>query len=84
MTHAELVDLVRRIMAGEGDTEEEGDALVELFEANVPRPGASDLIFWPEHAIGEPRELTPEEVVDTALSYKPIPLGPASPPVDQS
>jgi hypothetical protein len=32
------------------------------------------LIFWPEHAIGEQRELSAEEVVDLALSYKPIAL----------
>ena len=61
-------------MAAEGETEEEADVLVARFEANVPRPGASDLIFWPEHAIGERRELTPEQVVDIALSYKPIHL----------
>jgi hypothetical protein len=79
VTRYELIDLVRRIIAAEGETEEEDDALMALFEANVPRPNASDLIYWPEHAIGERRELTPEEVVDIALSYKPIQLGPASP-----
>jgi hypothetical protein len=42
----------------------------------VPRPDASDLIFWPEHATGERRELTAEEVVDLALSYEGIALGP--------
>jgi len=84
MTRDELIDLVRRIMAAEGDTKEEADALIELFEAHVPRPGASDLIFWPEHATGERRELTPEEVVDIALEYKPTSLGPASPPIDSS
>lgn len=82
MSRDELIDLVRRIMAAEGETEEEADALVELFEANVPHPRASNLIFWPEHEIGERRELTPEEVVDLALSYEPIPLGPASPSLD--
>jgi hypothetical protein len=69
-------------MAAEGETEEEADALIARFEANVPRPDASDLIFWPEHAIGERRELTPEEVVDMALRYKPVPLGPTSPSAD--
>jgi hypothetical protein len=78
----ELITLVQRIMAGEAKTEEEDDRLVELFEANVPRPGASDLIFWPEHALGERRQLTAEEVVDLALSYKRIPMGPASTPAE--
>ena len=82
MTRDELIDLVRRIMAAEGETEEGADALIARFEANVPRPDASDLSFWPEHAIGERRELTPEEVVDIALSHKPIQLGPASPSED--
>jgi hypothetical protein len=59
-------------------TEDEHDALIELFEANVPRPGATDLIYRPEHAIGEDRELSAEEVVDIALAYEPIGLGPAS------
>jgi Colicin immunity protein / pyocin immunity protein len=77
LSRAELIDLVRRIMNAEGETEEEADAMVRLFEANVPRPGAADLIFWPEHALGDQyagRELTPEEVVDIALSYRPIAL----------
>jgi hypothetical protein len=78
----DLISLVRRIMAGEANTEAEDDRLVELFEANVPRPGASDLIFWPEHANGQRRELTAEEIVDLALSYKPTPLGPASSPAE--
>jgi len=61
-------------MVGDAPTEEEHDRLIELFERNVPRPGASDLIFWPERVVGEQRELSAEEVVDIALSYKPIAL----------
>lgn len=74
MNRHELIALVERILAGDAPTEEEHDRLIELFEKNVPRPGASDLIFWPEHAIGESRDLTAEEVVDIALSYRPIAL----------
>ena len=76
MTREELVELVRRIMAADAASEEEDDALLALFEASVPHPRASNLIFWPEHELGEKRELTPEEVVDLALAYKPIELGP--------
>ncbi|HYZ75916.1 MAG TPA: bacteriocin immunity protein [Gaiellaceae bacterium] len=64
----ELVDLVRRIMRGEGETQEEADRLVGLFADNVPHPRASDLIFYPEEEFGH--EPTPEEVVDRALSYR--------------
>ena len=66
----ELIRLVRRIMAGEGDTEEEADALIDLFEASVPHPEAGDLIFY--------RDLTAEQVVDEALAYEAVRLPPAS------
>jgi Colicin immunity protein / pyocin immunity protein len=72
MTRDELVALVRRIMAGEGGSQEEADRLVDLFADNVPHPEAEDLIFYPEPHFG--REPTAEEVVDRALSYKPIQL----------
>ncbi len=69
-TRPELVELVRRIMDGEGSTEVEADALIDLFQASVPHPAASDLIFYPPGG----RSLTPEEVVDAALDYRPIAL----------
>ncbi|MFD0713195.1 hypothetical protein [Paenibacillus sp. GCM10027626] len=49
-------------------TEEEIDRMIELLEQSVPHPEVSDLIFWNEI------ELTPEQVVEKALSYKPIQL----------
>jgi hypothetical protein len=72
MERVELVRLVRRIMAGEGETEGEADALIDVFEANVPHRHAADLIFHP------PREMTAEEIVDEALAYEPTRLPPAS------
>ena len=74
MSRAELIALVERIMAVEVGSEAEHDRLIERFEKNVPRPDASDLIFWPEHATSDARELSAEEVVDLALSYRPIEL----------
>jgi hypothetical protein len=77
MSREELIELVERIMRAEGETEEQADQLIDLFEANVPRPEASDLIFHPEQALGDAypgRELTAAEVVDFALSYRPIAL----------
>lgn len=77
LSRDELIDLVERIMRAEGDTEEEADRLVELFAASVPHPCASDLIFWPKLELGDDypgRELAAAEVVDLALSYRPIAL----------
>jgi uncharacterized protein YukJ len=65
MTREELIDLVKKIMAVQG-TEEEIHQMVELFMKNVPDPSASDYIFH--------RNWTPEQIVDKALSYKPIQL----------
>jgi hypothetical protein len=67
ITRAELVEIVRRILAAD----EHADYYVLLLEANVPHPRVADLIFWP------PPELVdapPERIVDAALSYRPIAL----------
>jgi hypothetical protein len=64
---AELIDLVSRIVAGEG-TEQQIDAWLDEFQSRVPHPAATDLIY--HHAT----ELSPDEVVDLALAYRPVPL----------
>ncbi len=66
MSKEELIKLVEKIKNCEG-TEEELDGMIELLENNVPHPEVSDLIFWGE-------EKTPQEIVELALSYKPIML----------
>ncbi len=66
MTREELINLVKEIMNVKGKTEEELVKLLEKFKKNVPHPAPSDLIYWDD--------LTPEEVVDKALNYKPIQL----------
>jgi hypothetical protein len=63
MNKDELIELVKKIKLVEG-TEEEVDEMIKLFLKNVPDPNAANLIFW--------QELTPEEVVDKALSYRPF------------
>ena len=63
----ELIALVRRIMNVEG-SEEEIDGWMEELRASVPHPRVSDLIF---HDV---RGLSPAEIVDEALGYRPIPL----------
>ncbi|OME13790.1 bacteriocin immunity protein [Paenibacillus odorifer] len=63
----DLIELVRKIMDAEG-IEEEIDAMIEILKQNVSHPQVSDLIF------GNEDEWTPEQIVEQALSYKPIPL----------
>lgn len=65
MSKSDLVKLVKRIMECEG-SENEQDDLIELLEKNVEDPEISDYIFWPD------KEMTPEEIVDKALTYRPI------------
>ena len=65
MTRDEMISLVKTIMNARG-SENDIDGAIELLERNVPHPNVSDLIFY--------NDLTPEEIVDRALSYKPIQL----------
>ena len=67
LSRAELIAVVERIIAVDG-TEAELDEMVSLLQANVPHPAVSDLIFWPEGN----KQVSAEEVVDAALSYKPL------------
>lgn len=70
MKKKELIELVKKIRAGKFETEEERSEMLEIFESNVPDPEASDLIYY-----HKPR-LTPEEIVEKALAYKPIIIRP--------
>lgn len=65
MTREELIKLVEEIMMWEG-TEEELTKKLDILKKNVPHPNPINLIYWDD--------LTAEEVVDKALSYKPIQL----------
>ncbi len=67
LTREELINLVNRIVKCEG-SEEEIDEMIEVVKRNVPHPEISDLIYWNKE------ELTPEQIVDKALEYKPIQL----------
>ena len=66
MTREELIALVKDIVNVENKTEKEIDKLLEALQQNVPDPEVYDLIYY--------NELTPKEIVDKALSYKPINL----------
>ena len=65
MDRNELIALVKEIMSWQGTEDELAEKLL-LLKQNVLHPAPSDLIFW--------NDLTPEEIVDKALSYKPIRL----------
>lgn len=76
MSGEELIKLVKIISnagfdvdTGKKYNEKEIDRLVEIFEENIPHPGGSDLIFYPD-LCGLPNDASPEEIVDAALNYK--------------
>ena len=72
LSREELIELVEKILKVEGNEDEVTD-WVNLFEDNVPHPEASGLIFWPSR-YGLASNPSAEEIVDKALSYKPIQL----------
>lgn len=63
MSRKELIELVSKIMNCEG-SESEIDKMIEVLKENVMNPEVINLIYSEDN--------TPEEVVDKALSYKPI------------
>lgn len=65
LTKEQLIELVVKIMNAEG-TEEEIDVWEDALQRNVSHPEVSRLIFYPD------REMTAEEIVEEALSYKPL------------
>ena len=71
LTREQLVALVGKLLRAEG-TAEELDAWLMLVQRNVPDPVVSDLIFRARD------QLSAEEIVDRALAYRPITLGPAT------
>ncbi len=63
MTKEELIELVTQIIEIGEKTEEEIDRMLEKLEKNIPHPEISDLIYYDD--------LTPAEIAEKALSYKP-------------
>jgi hypothetical protein len=66
LSREDLVELAKKIINADTETEEEDDELIELFLKSVPDPNASDYFFAEEYD-----GLTPEQIVDKALAYKP-------------
>lgn len=78
MTREELIELGNKIVNCVG-TEKEQDEMYELFSKNVPHPSGANLFYYPENYNARKDNITDyrptvEEVVDKALSYKPIQL----------
>lgn len=77
MTRDELIELAKRIVAVDTNSEEEHQSLCDLFDQNVPHPNGSNLFYWPANYNANKIDIsqynpTVEEVVDKCLSYKPI------------
>ncbi|AJF69690.1 hypothetical protein SVTN_11745 [Streptomyces vietnamensis] len=68
MTREEAIPLVERLMNPE-TPEDESSQILATLERGLSCPHISDYIFW-ELA----PDLTPEKVVDRAMTYKPITL----------
>lgn len=66
----QLIDLVARIASAEGSEEQLDEWLTQLQDS-VADPHISDHIFWD---FSNP-PLTPGQIVDKALAYRPIVLG---------
>ncbi len=60
----EIIGLIKEITDVSGKTEEQIDSLIENLEKGVTDPQISDYIFW--------SDMTPEEIADKVLKYKPI------------
>ena len=70
MNRKHAVSLVQKLLDGGGETEAEDSRIMAELKKLLPHPGISNLIFYPK------RPMTAEEIVDEALAYKPIILGP--------
>lgn len=66
MSRRELIQLVEQILDVEKYSEEQLNGMLDLLHRNVPHPAVSDLIYYDD--------LSPEEIIDKALNYKPIQL----------
>lgn len=64
LSREEIIDLINEILDVGNHTESEIDELVMKLKSGVTDPKITNYIFYDE--------LTPEEIADKALSYKPI------------
>lgn len=67
LTRTEMIELIERLMRGEGD-DDEARAWIEALERSIPNPHILDLFFY------DRSELTAEQILDKASAYRPIEL----------
>ncbi|WP_069164452.1 hypothetical protein [Nocardia altamirensis] len=65
ITRDELIEIIGRVMVGDSNT----DYFLRLLNANMSYPAITDLIFHPPP---ESRDASAEQIVDIALSHRPI------------
>ena len=73
ITREELIELVRTVGSAEYK-EHEIDYWLRVLEVNLPNAPISDLIFWPDEALGADAgsdELSPQQIVELALTRWP-------------
>jgi hypothetical protein len=80
LTNEEMLNLIKKLMAGQGSDEEAGDWLY-MLERNANGAPVGDYIFWPEK---EEENLTAEQILDKALAYEPRILVTSPPQGDKS
>ena len=68
LSRIELIALVEKLHSDEG-TEQQDAEWLDLVCKNVPHPQIGRLLR---------SELCAEEIIDRALAYQPVPLGPSS------
>lgn len=64
VTDSELTEIIRRVLEASSD-EPVTDWWLAFLSANIPDPGISDLIYWPEQYLGAqpPHDLQPSEIL---------------------
>jgi hypothetical protein len=73
-TREELIEISRRWLPGSPRFDSANEEWwTALFDANVPRPGASNVAFCPPAGIPDD-DITPEWIVDYALAYRAVEL----------
>jgi uncharacterized protein YjbI with pentapeptide repeats len=69
LSREELLNIIRKLLNGDFE-EDEAEELLQILKLNVQDPHITDYIYWPSEYTSPPREMSAEEIVDRALSYK--------------
>lgn len=67
LTRPEMIELIGRLMRGEGD-DAEAAAWIDALERSIPNPHILDFFVY------EQGDLTAEQILDKASAYRPIQL----------